>query len=283
VRLSARPAGLLSLWPPAGAALRKPVDSPDIGIIGAGRFGAYFADQLARVGYRVQSADTRHASAGRDAARACASPLVIYAVPIRSLEQALLETRPLLSAEAVVMDVCSVKIVPCEILERVLPGRAIVGTHPLFGPQSAPDRCAGQRVAVCRLPAGAGQRGSSAPGEVAAAAAEQLFSRLGLTIVRCTPAEHDTQVARSQFLTHFIGRGAVRAGIGRVALSTKSHDDLMDIVDVVTHDSEELFEDMAALNPMVPAVRAAFLDALHAIDEQLTRRQREVRQRVEPL
>jgi prephenate dehydrogenase len=109
------------------------------------------------------------------------------------------------------------------------------------------------------------------------AATEGLFSTLGLTIVRCTPAEHDAQVARSQFLTHFIGRGTVRARIGRVALSTKSHDDLMDIVDVVTHDSEELFEDMAALNPMVPAVRAAFLDALQAIDEQLTRRERALR------
>ena len=120
------------------------------------------------------------------------------------------------------------------------------------------------------------------PRNVATAAAERIFSALGLTIIRCTPAEHDAQVARSQFLTHFIGRGTVRSGVGRVALSTKSHDDLMDIVNVVTHDSEELFEDMAAFNPMVPAVRATFLEALHAIDEQLTRREREVRERLDP-
>jgi hypothetical protein len=36
----------------------------------------------------------------------------------------------------------------------------------------------------------------------------------------------------------------------------------MDIVDVVGHDSMELFEDMAAFNPKVPEVRAAFLAAL---------------------
>jgi hypothetical protein len=45
----------------------------------------------------------------------------------------------------------------------------------------------------------------------------------------------------------------------------------MDIVDVVGHDSMELFEDMAAFNPMVPEVRANFLAALRAIDEPLPR------------
>ena len=99
-------------------------DTSDIGIIGAGRFGTYFAAQLERVGYRVQRADVRHDSAVQDTARACASPIVIYAVPIRDLERVILETRSLLASDAVVMDVCSVKIIPCEILERHLAGSA---------------------------------------------------------------------------------------------------------------------------------------------------------------
>ena len=250
----------------------------DIGIVGVGRFGAYYADQLERVGYRVRRADARSDPAARDTAHACAAPVVIYAVPIRNLEQAILETRSLLSPDSVVMDVCSVKMVPAAVMERLLPGRPIVGTHPLFGPQSAPDRCAGQRIALCRLPV-ASSPPTAAASEIAVAAAERLCAALELAVVRCTPEEHDTQVARSQFLTHFIGRGTVRAGVGRVALSTKSHDDLMDIVNVVSHDSDELFEDMAALNPMVAGVRTGFLAALQAIDEQLTRREREVRSR----
>ncbi len=223
----------------------------DIGIIGAGRFGMYFAGQLERVGYRVQFDDT-------------SAPLVMYAVPIRSLERALLDTRDALGRDSIVMDVCSVKMIPCELLERHLPGRPVVGTHPLFGPESAPVSCAGQRAAVCGLPGG----------ERATVCVEEVYRRLGLNIVRCTPAEHDAQVARSQFLTHFIGRGAVRAGIERLALSTRTHEALMDIVDVVGHDSMELFEDMAAFNPMVPAVRASFLAALHDIDEHLARCER---------
>lgn len=221
----------------------------DIGIIGAGRFGTYFAGQLQRVGYRVGLGDTT-------------APLVMFAVPIRSFERALLEHRDRLRPDTIVADVCSVKMIPCDLLTRTLPGRPVVGTHPLFGPDSAPVSCAGQRVAICQVPGG----------DRAIACVEEVYRRLGLNIVRCTPEEHDAQVARSQFLTHFIGRGAVRAGIERLALSTRTHEALMDIVDVVGHDTMELFEDMAAFNPKVPEVRAEFLAALRAIDEQLAKR-----------
>jgi prephenate dehydrogenase len=246
-------------------------DSRDIGIVGTGRFGSYFATQLERAGYRVHRADARDEPASRRAAmaRACRSPLVIYAVPIRELEHAITGTRDLLAPDATVMDVSSVKIVPCALLERLLPGLATVGTHPLFGRQSAPDNCAGQRAAVCAIGPG------TAAGEAAAAQGAGLFASLGVTVVRCTPAEHDTQVARTQFLTHFIGRGAIGAGIDRLPLSTKSHDALMDIVDVVGSDSMELFEDMAVFNPMVRAVRAEFLAALQDIDRHLAGRERE--------
>jgi prephenate dehydrogenase len=227
-----------------------------IGIIGAGRFGSYFAKQLSLAGHRVDTYDVRDGPAER--ARACGAPVVIYAVPIRALEQALLETRAALAPDAIVMDVCSVKLIPCALLERHLPGRPTVGTHPLFGPDSAPVSCAGQRMAICAPPGPARDR------------VEAICATLGLNLVRCTPAEHDTQVARSQFLTHFIGRGTVRAGVGRLALSTKTHEALMDIVDVVCHDTMELFEDMATFNPMAPAVRAEFLAALRAIDDHLT-------------
>jgi len=221
----------------------------DLRIIGAGRFGTYFAGQLQRVGYRVGLGEAT-------------APLVLYAVPIRALERAILDTRDTLGPDTIVADVCSVKMIPCDLLTRLLPGRSIVGTHPLFGPDSAPVSCAGQRVAVCSL------------GDPrAVACVEEVYARLGLNIVRCTPEEHDSQVARSQFLTHFIGRGALGAGIERLALSTRTHEALMDIVDVVGHDSMELFEDMAALNPKVPEVRAQFLAALRSIDERLTKRQ----------
>jgi prephenate dehydrogenase len=224
----------------------------DIGMIGLGRFGAYFTRQLERAGHQVTGVDIRD-----DPQEACRASLVIYAVPIRALERAIVDTRRMLGPDSVVMDVSSVKSIPVGLLRRYLPAHETVGTHPLFGPDSAPLSCAGQRIAICGTPGPGLDR------------VEAVANSLGLNIVRCTPEEHDTQVARSQFLTHFIGRGTVGAGVGRLALSTKTHEALMDIVDVVTHDTMELFEDMATFNPMAPAVRAEFLAALQAIDAHL--------------
>ena len=252
----------------------------DVGIIGAGRFGSYLATQLERVAYVVHTADIRAGAAyQRDLARACAASTVIYAVPIRSLEQVVRDTRDRLAPRSVVLDVCSVKMVPCAILEAQLPGRAVAGTHPLFGRESAPDSCVGQRVAVC-IP---NSLRAASQGDEAAARAEQLFTALGLTIVRCTPEEHDVQVARSQFLTHFIARGTMRCGVDRVTLSTKTHDDLMDIVDIACHDTDELFEDMAVFNPMAARVRSEFLAALRAIDAQLDLKEARGRKITTPL
>ncbi len=249
------------------------MDTPDIGVIGSGRFGAYFAAQLERIGHRVYLYDPAIPAIATDAVRArvCGSPLVIYAVPIRHLEAALRDTGPLLAAPTVAMDVCSVKLIPCALLAQHLPHVAVVGTHPVFGPDSAPVSCASQRLALCTF---SGRPGIAGTADAAAATfVRQLLSRLGVSIIDCTPEEHDRQMARSQFITHFIGRGAAQCGIERVALSTKTHDALMDIVDIVTQDSWILFEDMAAFNPMVRAARAEFLAALDGIDAQLAERE----------
>jgi prephenate dehydrogenase len=243
--------------------------TPDIGLIGRGRFGTYFRGQLEAVGYQVAIADIIDDAPAwrRDVATVCAAPIVIYAVPIRALESAIVDTRTFIGPDAVVIDVSSVKVMPCQWLERHLPGVRKAGTHPLFGPQSAPPpgSCAGHRVALCPLPT---HRGSP-PDAEAAAVVRAMLLRLGVNIIECTPADHDRQVARSQFLTHFIGRGAMAAEIGRVALSTKTHDALMDIVDVVGRDSLALFEDMAVFNPEARVARAEFMSALQSIADRL--------------
>ena len=248
-----------------------PTHSVEIGIIGCGRFGAYFAAQLERIGHRVHRFDPAIPDIASDAARtkACKSPLVIFAVPIRNLEAALIETRSLLAPPTVAIDVCSVKMIPCALLARYLPHVAAVGTHPVFGPDSAAVSCAGQRLAICAVPR-SGHSAKNAPDDVAAAEfVRRVLSPLGVSIIACTPEEHDRQMARSQFITHFVGRGAERCKIERVTLSTRTHNAFMDIVDIVTQDTWTLFEDMAAYNPMARAARVEFLAALRAIDVQL--------------
>jgi prephenate dehydrogenase len=132
---------------------------------------------------------------------------------------------------------------------------SIVGTHPLFGPQSAPESIAGQRVAVCQV------RGD-------ASRVIEFLSRL-LKVIPCTPEEHDRQMAVSQALTHFIGRAVIEAGVQKVELSTKTFDAMMEIVRVIGGNSNELFEDMQCLNSHAAEARDLFVDACQRLKGRL--------------
>ena len=166
-----------------------------------------------------------------------------------------MEAAPFLRRNALVLDVCSLKMLPCQWMADLLPkGVRIVGTHPLFGPQSAPDAIIGQKVVVCPI------RGN--PDKVAG-----FLSGLGLEVIQCSPDEHDRQMAVSQALTHFIGRSM--DGFERVQLTTKTFDRLMDIVQIINGNSQELFEDMQHLNPYAAEVRRRFIENCKKVDERL--------------
>jgi len=162
-----------------------------------------------------------------------------------------------LRPDALVIDVCSLKMLPCQWMLELLPQTVgIVGTHPLFGPQSAPDAIAGQRIAVCPV------RGDHA--KVA-----RFLAQLGLEVIECSPEEHDRQMAVSQALTHFIGRAMLAGDFEPVQLSTLTYDRLCDIARIIGGNSNELFEDMQQLNPFAAAARRKFLEVASKLDAVL--------------
>ena len=56
----------------------------------------------------------------------------------------------LLKPGTLVLDVGSVKVEPVAIMKELLPETVgIVGTHPLFGPQSAQNGIHGLQIAIC--------------------------------------------------------------------------------------------------------------------------------------
>ena len=212
-----------------------------ITIVGAlGRLGAYLSDKAIRAGHSVTGID-RDTPAALTEPSLSQSELVVFAVPIRSLEAALADYGRFVRDGATVLDVCTVKMFPCHVLEKAFWGRDVdvVGTHPLFGPQSAPTINASHQVALCEV------RGD-------ASAAGLFFAGLGASVEVVTPDEHDRQQCQ-QFIDHFIGRTAIAAGISRVSLSTKTHERLMDIVDIVGKNSTDLYEDRYSYNPYAPS------------------------------
>lgn len=226
---------------------------PTAGIVGFGAFGALVARHLAPhcrvVAFDLQP---RHAEdlpvSFCDLPTAARSDVLILAVPVSALADAIRALRPHLRPGTIVIDVGSVKIEPVRImLEELPPFVEIIGAHPLFGPQSAKDGVAGHRIAWCPV------RGRSA-GRIAAF----LRRVLKLDVIHSTPDAHDREMAVVQGLTHLIAKVLVRMEPLPGRMATRSFDLILQATDMVRHDAPSVYEAIERANPHAAAVRERF-------------------------
>lgn len=243
---------------------------PNVGIVGFGRCGRLAATALSEV-CRVTVTDRRDlandaADLGvewSDLAGAAAKPRVLLAVPIRAIPAALEAIVPHLAPDTIVVDMGSVKVRPMEwMAERVPASAAYVGTHPLFGPDSARvSGLRGQAIAVCPAP----DRRDAAE-EVA-----RLARRLGLEPEFVDPEEHDRDMSRSQAVAFLLARTLRRAGLERARLTTPSERRVFAALALTDADTEELYEDILTLNPFVAEAAASLSDAMRVEIDRLSR------------
>jgi prephenate dehydrogenase len=236
-----------------------PSDRPSLAIVGAGAFGefcvrhlkAFFEISLCDPRQDLAGICERHGVTGVDLACAARLDIVLLAVPFRHLRTVAQAIAPHLKPGALVVDVCSVKVEPLSILDEELPAHAdIVGTHPLFGPQSGRDGIAGLRIAVC-----------PARGRRSALVERFLRRRLRLAAVRMSPEQHDRQMAYVQGLTHLISRIVLAMDVPPLEHKTATYAHLESMVGMVRHDSDELFRTIMADNPFTDDVMQSFVRA----------------------
>jgi prephenate dehydrogenase len=238
-----------------------------IGIIGFGRFGKLIARYLAQdfdvwVFNRTDRSEEIRATGGRAASlnSVCQQKIVILCVPISALKEVLSEIGPLLKKDAVVADVCSVKIYPCQWMKTLLPDSvSILATHPMFGPDSAADCLEGRKIFLSPL-----RMDKQTYRKIRAYLAAKK-----LVIAESTPEDHDEQIAVSLALTHFIGRTLSEIGARPLGLDTEGYKRLLHILDVVEHDSWQLFYDMHRFNPYAQEKRTALMQAMQKINDRL--------------
>ena len=226
---------------------------PRLGLIGFGAFGRLTAQHLSAwfevLAYDPAADDGDGSAVLTDLATAAACPVVVLAVPVEALEDSLSAIRAHLAQDALVIDVGSVKVKPARLMQAALPeGVRIVGTHPLFGPQSGKDGVAGLRIAVCNV------RGARDARRVAA------FCRLALKlkVFQVTPEAHDREAATVQGLTHLIARVLLNMEPLPTRMTTASFERLMQAVDMVRHDSPAVFRAIERDNPFAAEVRERF-------------------------
>ncbi|MBL4647872.1 MAG: prephenate dehydrogenase/arogenate dehydrogenase family protein [Gammaproteobacteria bacterium] len=233
----------------------------DIGIIGLGRFGKLLHTILA-ADFSVAFYDVDRTLANQHdylpLAQLVQCKTLFLAMPISHIESTVRELAPQLIAGTTIIDVRSVKCYPVAIMQRELPDTMnIIATHPMFGPDSfnIADKLA-MMIHCVRDHNGNYQQW------------HDYFANKGWRMLKQTPEEHDRAAAKSQGLTHFLGRILGKANISSTAINTLGYQKLLDIMTQTCHDSSQLFTDMMQFNPYIADMLANFSKAYEEINQQ---------------
>jgi prephenate dehydrogenase len=235
------------------------------GIIGYGRFGKLWANALSSFGevkvYEKNSCADITApiqSTTLDEVTQC--DMVFILVPISEFETLCKQIKDKLNPTSLLIDCCSVKVHPAKVMQEVFPStQPIICTHPLFGPDSVKKSggFSGHKIVICPL-----QNFEEHYPQL-----EKILQQLLLTISITTPEEHDKQMASSQSLVHYIGRGLAALDLKPQELATPDFQALLNINNMVINDTWQLFLDMQKYNPYAKQIRKKFVNQLLKLEE----------------
>jgi len=237
----------------------------EIGIIGFGKFGRFIAKHLKNKADVFASSKFNNKQEAEQLGVKFVSleevlkkKIIVIAVSMDEFEQTLEKIKYKIQPDAIVLDVCSLKVFPCSAMQKVLPKNIeIIGTHPLFGPNSVNSSLQDLKIALCNVRAS----------ENTLSKVKSFCESLGLKVIITTPEDHDKQMAESQALTHFVCQSLGTAK--RPVLTTKTFDDLMHIVDIIKNNTSELFENIQTRNPYAKDVRKKFIESSIDLDKKL--------------
>ena len=191
------------------------------------------------------------------------SPVVIPSIPAQYFEEFFAEHGAMVNPDALVIDVCSVKVAPLAVLEKYLPSTCqLIGTHPMFGPASIRknEGLAGLKCAYIPV---------RVDDTIAAALREFLEQTIGLRLITTTAAQHDKDMAYVQGLSHYIGRVMDIMDIPDSKFATYAYADLLDMKRIQGGDSWDLFMSIMNENPYAEEVRQQFTDACQTLDTKI--------------
>lgn len=233
-----------------------------LGIIGYGAFGRFAAQHLAPH-FEIRAHDALRAPQVGPARpvslkEAASSDIVILAMPVQHLAEVVSAITPYLREGALVLDVCSVKKRPMELLARLPAHVDVLGTHPLFGPQSGKDGIAGLPIALVPLRCSRLHQVKTF-----------LKHKLGLVVHVTNADDHDWEMAHVQGLTHLFAKVMLSLPETELRLKTTAYRHLEAMVDILRYDSDNLFRAICCDNPHVSDVIEAFFTSVEDVSLRL--------------
>ena len=211
------------------------------GIIGFGRFGNILADILSSKNeiliHDLSKISKNFQNVSLYEVVKC--EILFIAVPIREFEEVIKSLREYKLQNTTIVDVCSVKTYPVEVMKKYLPDNlGIIATHPMFGPDSyGPYRELKMVMHSVRDVHNQYDK------------LKMIFESKSISVVDMTPENHDRVAAMSQGITHFIGRALSQSGISSTSINTLGFNELLGVVEQTCNDSWDLFKDLQNYNP----------------------------------
>lgn len=234
----------------------------EIGVYGLGRFGSFFSSLLSKH-WTVKVYSRNPDRLAPDGTRRVSEeellclPVLVLCVAISSLKEVLRRITPKLKPGALVMDTCSVKVLPVTWMEEILPPTTeILATHPMFGPDSARNGVSGLPLILSPVRIGSTRL----------AGWRSYFSSLGLNVYLMDPHVHDREAAFTQGLTHYIGRVLADLNLQDSQIASVGYQKLLEIIEQTCNDSRQLFLDLQQYNPYTGEMRRVLNRSLERID-----------------
>ncbi|KAL5732939.1 hypothetical protein ACOSP7_032284 [Xanthoceras sorbifolium] len=216
-----------------------------IGIVGFGPFGQFLAKTMIKQGHILQ------ATSRSDHSQLCHhlgisffrderefveadNDVILICTSILSLSQ-VLKNLPLhfLKRPTLIAEVLSVKEYPRNVLLQVVPEEMdLLCTHPMFGPESGKNGWQDLTFVYDKV---------RIRDESTCSNFLHIFQTEGCKMVEMSCEEHDKVAARSQFLTHTIGRTLSEMEIETTSMDTKGFETLIRLKESSVRDSFDLF------------------------------------------
>jgi len=230
-------------------------------IIGYGRFGKVLHNILSKYSDKIKIYDAFDDLSNNVGCleEALDSNIVFVSVPIRKFEDLIKEISHYNLYNTTIVDVCSVKVYPANIMDKYLPQNVgIICSHPLFGPDSFsqfrelkmmihPLRDVNKHYNILK----------------------EILENSAVRIVEMTPDKHDKLAASSQGITHFIGRVLHKSGIKSTQINTLGFNDLLGVIEQTCNDSWDLFKDLQNYNPYTKEMIHSIETAIDAVKENI--------------
>ncbi|MDQ5913900.1 MAG: hypothetical protein QG623_519 [Patescibacteria group bacterium] len=167
--------------------------------------------------------------------------------------------RAKLKPETLLVDVCSVKVIPANLINEYLPNhKNLLLSHPLFGPQSAKESTTNLKFIVT--------------GSVGGRAKELVYfcqNKLKLSIIYMTAEDHDRAMAYTHALTFFVSQSLHPFKLEEHGITTPSFNELLDLSNIAKNESKELLISIHKSNPYSKEVRDKFADQVTRLKEEL--------------